>query len=76
MNSVISAPARRLLAGIGLYQRLFAGRPSPCRSQPTCSVYAADAIRRHGAVRGAWLTARRISRCHPWGGCGLDPVPD
>ena len=72
----MSVAARFLLAGIGLYQRVFAGRPSPCRFQPTCSVYAADAIRRHGALRGGWFGARRISRCHPWGGRGLDPVPD
>jgi len=72
----VSAAARLLVAVIGLYQRVFAGRPSPCRFQPTCSVYGADAIRRHGAGRGVWLTARRISRCHPWGGHGLDPVPD
>ena len=72
----MSTAARLLVAGIGVYQRLFAGRPSPCRYQPTCSVYGAEAIRRHGAVRGGWLTFRRISRCHPWGGRGLDPVPE
>jgi len=72
----MSVGARLLLAGVGLYQRVFAGRPSPCRYQPTCSVYGADAIRRHGPLRGSWLTLRRISRCHPWGGHGLDPVPD
>lgn len=72
----MSAAARVLLAGIAVYQRLAAGRPSPCRYQPTCSVYGADAVRRHGAVRGGWLTLRRISRCHPWGGQGLDPVPE
>lgn len=47
-----------------------------CRYLPTCSAYADEAIARHGAVRGGWLALRRLSRCHPWGGSGLDPVPD
>ncbi len=47
-----------------------------CRFQPTCSAYALEALRKHGAVRGTWLTIRRISRCHPWGSFGIDDVPD
>ena len=47
-----------------------------CRFDPTCSSYAIEALQRHGALRGGWLAARRISRCHPWGGSGYDPVPD
>ena len=46
-----------------------------CRFQPTCSVYALEALQRHGAVRGTGLMLRRIGRCHPWGGSGYDPVP-
>ncbi|MDA0802388.1 MAG: membrane protein insertion efficiency factor YidD [Planctomycetota bacterium] len=46
-----------------------------CRFQPTCSRYGAEAISSHGAIRGGWLTVRRVCRCHPWGGSGHDPVP-
>ncbi|MBI5802801.1 MAG: membrane protein insertion efficiency factor YidD [Verrucomicrobia bacterium] len=46
-----------------------------CRFEPSCSVYAMDAVRRHGAVRGGWLAVKRLARCQPWGGCGCDPVP-
>lgn len=46
-----------------------------CRFHPTCSAYALEALERHGAFRGGWLTLRRIARCHPWGGSGIDNVP-
>lgn len=46
-----------------------------CRYQPTCSAYALEALRLHGGVKGGWLAARRIGRCHPWGAAGYDPVP-
>ena len=51
------------------------GATGGCRYTPTCSVYAVDALREHGAVAGTALAAKRICRCHPWGGCGHDPVP-
>jgi uncharacterized protein len=47
-----------------------------CRFQPTCSVYALEALEKHGAFKGSWLAAKRIGKCHPFGGDGYDPVPD
>ena len=69
------SPRRAVLALISTYQRLRAGRPSPCRFVPSCSVYAYEAVEHHGAVRGSWLAVRRLSRCHPFGGSGVDLVP-
>lgn len=48
---------------------------SACRFEPTCSLYALDALQRHGAARGAYLATRRVLRCHPWCDGGFDPVP-
>lgn len=47
-----------------------------CRYQPTCSAYAIEALKKYGGIKGGWLAARRIGRCHPWGGSGIDNVPD
>ncbi len=46
-----------------------------CRYYPSCSAYALDAVRTHGAARGSWLAVRRVGRCHPWAAGGYDPVP-
>ncbi|WP_289004132.1 membrane protein insertion efficiency factor YidD [uncultured Kingella sp.] len=49
--------------------------PPRCRYTPTCSQYAIEAVRKYGALKGGWLALKRLARCHPWGGCGYDPVP-
>ena len=49
--------------------------PPSCRFQPSCSQYAIEAIDKYGPIKGGWLAFKRIMRCHPWGGCGHDPVP-
>jgi hypothetical protein len=68
--------ARLLIMAIRLYQRVLSPlKPPSCRFVPTCSAYAAEALRVHGTLRGGALAARRICRCHPWGGHGHDPVP-
>ncbi len=68
--------------GIRFYQKLinpilhFVGGPNAgCRFTPTCSNYCLQAVERHGAVKGTFYGMRRICRCHPWGGCGEDPIP-
>ncbi|HEX4979849.1 MAG TPA: membrane protein insertion efficiency factor YidD [Acidimicrobiales bacterium] len=71
----MSPAAAALVMGIRAYQAARAGRASPCRYIPSCSHYGVEAIATHGALRGGWLTIRRIARCQPWGGFGVDPVP-
>lgn len=61
---------------VRFYQLVRAGRPSGCRFYPSCSEYATEALTVHGALRGSWLTLRRLGRCRPFGGRGYDPVPD
>lgn len=68
--------ARWMIAAIQAYQMLRSGRPTGCRYLPTCSEYAVLAIERYGAAGGASLAARRLVRCNPWGGHGVDPVPE
>jgi putative membrane protein insertion efficiency factor len=65
-----------LISLIRVYQYAispFLGRS--CRYFPSCSAYAVEAVEKHGAIKGGWLSAKRISRCHPWHPGGYDPVP-
>ena len=70
-------PAVRISTGaIRLYRYLISpALPPRCRYLPTCSAYALEAIEQHGALAGGWLALKRVGRCHPLGGAGLDPVP-
>lgn len=70
---ILSLP---FIALIKLYQWIISPILGPkCRFTPTCSQYAIEAFKKHGVFKGLWLTVRRLSRCHPWGGHGYDPVP-
>jgi uncharacterized protein len=73
----MSRPAQALLFLVRVYQSFFSGlMPSACKFYPSCSHYAADALRMHGARRGSWLALRRLLRCHPFTRGGVDLVPD
>lgn len=69
--------ARLLIAPVHGYQRWISpAMGEHCRFAPSCSSYAVEALTTHGALRGSWLTLRRLARCHPWHPGGHDPVPD
>jgi len=71
-----SAAARVLMALITGYRRFVSPLlGARCRFAPSCSAYALEAVREHGALRGTWLAVRRIGRCHPFNPGGFDPVP-
>ncbi len=68
--------ASALTALLVIYRRMLSPLLGQnCRFHPTCSLYALDAIRAYGALRGGWMAVRRVSRCHPFHEGGLDPVP-
>jgi putative membrane protein insertion efficiency factor len=70
---ILSLP---FIALIKLYQWIISPVIGPkCRFTPTCSQYAIEALKKYGVLKGLWLTIKRLSRCHPWGGHGYDPVP-
>jgi len=70
---ILSLP---LIALIKLYQWIISPALGPkCRFTPTCSQYSIEALKKYGPFKGGWLSLRRIARCHPWGGHGVDPVP-
>jgi putative membrane protein insertion efficiency factor len=79
----LARPATKVVVGlIQLYrwtlsplQAFLFGPLARCRFTPGCAAYAQEALQTHGLVRGGWLALRRVCRCHPWGGCGPDPVP-
>jgi putative membrane protein insertion efficiency factor len=74
---VLLALPRRVLAGLirGYQIALSPLLPPSCRFYPSCSQYALEAVNRHGALKGGWLAARRLARCHPFNPGGYDPVP-
>lgn len=69
---------RRVLIGLVKGYRLLISPmlPPSCRFYPTCSEYAVEALSKHGALKGGWLTLRRLGRCHPFCAGGVDPVPE
>ncbi len=68
---------RLLIWLLGVYKRWVSPfLPSACRFHPTCSVYASEAIQKHGVGRGCWLALKRLARCHPFHPGGFDPVPE
>lgn len=76
MKKILWALSLPFILLIRLYQLTISPLLGPkCRFTPTCSNYALEAFKKYGLFRGLWLTARRIARCHPWGGSGYDPVP-
>jgi uncharacterized protein len=73
---LIKAFSLLLILPIRAYQILISPyTQASCRYTPTCSTYSIEALKKHGPIKGLWLGIKRISRCHPWGGHGYDPVP-
>ncbi|BBO31661.1 membrane protein insertion efficiency factor YidD [Lacipirellula parvula] len=71
---LVAAPSYLMIAAVRGYQLCISPFLGPlCRYEPTCSQYFIEAVRKYGAIRGAWRGLRRIGRCHPWGGSGYDP---
>ena len=76
MKKLLKILALPFMALIWFYQKAISPWLGPsCRYTPTCSAYGMEAFKKYGLFKGFWLTVKRISRCHPWGGSGYDPVP-
>ncbi len=76
LNCLSKGLAAVMIALIKLYQYTLSPLiGKSCRYTPTCSVYGLEAIRKHGPLKGGWLTLKRVLSCNPWGGSGYDPVP-
>ena len=76
MKSILRLLSIPFIALIRLYQLVISPLLGPkCRYTPTCSQYGIQALEKYGLLKGGWLTIKRISRCHPWGGHGYDPLP-
>jgi len=76
LRGALRIPGVLLLGLLRFYQRFVSPlSPPSCRYYPSCSSYAVTAVTRHGAIRGSWLAARRVLRCHPWAAGGVDDVP-
>ncbi len=73
LKKIFSAPFVLL---IKLYQWIISPLLGPkCRFSPSCSTYGIEALKKYGPIKGIWLTIKRLSKCHPWGKSGYDPVP-
>ncbi len=76
MQKLLKILSYPFIAIIKVYQFGISPMLGPkCRFTPTCSQYAVEALKKHGVIKGTWLAAKRISKCHPGGGSGYDPVP-
>lgn len=74
LQKIVSFP---IILLVKIYQWIISPiLPQSCRYTPTCSAYMIEAVQVWGPIKGTWLGLRRISSCHPWGGCGHDPVPE
>jgi len=75
LNMILISLVRLYRWTLSPLKNLLFGPLGRCRFEPSCSAYALEALRQHGPARGGWMALRRLCRCHPWGGCGHDPVP-
>jgi len=76
MKKILQLLSLPFLLLIRIYQVMISPWLGPkCRYTPTCSHYAAEALKKHGVIKGLYLASKRIAKCHPWGGSGYDPVP-